>query len=54
MDDRSCVIACFVYNAINIVAWCVLACYFGSWWIALVSIVTQMGINTKQKGGEKT
>lgn len=40
------VIACLVYNAINAVVWCVLACHFGHWWIALFAIITQIGFNT--------
>lgn len=35
-------IACFIYNSFNIVAWCAVACHFGHWWIALFARVTMI------------
>ena len=45
-------IACFLYNAVNIAAWCALACHFGHWWIALFSIATQLTYRERKKESE--
>lgn len=45
--------ACLIYNAINVVAWCMLACHFGHWWIALFPCVTTLTYKEHRKGGEE-
>lgn len=40
---------CFLYNAINVLAWCALAHHFGHWWIALFAVVTQLHYHSERK-----
>lgn len=54
MDDSIDMMACLAYNAINVIAWCALACHFGHWWIALFAVITQMSLHTERKERERT
>ena len=49
MDDSIDMMACLAYNAINVIAWCALACHFGHWWIALFAVITQMSLHRERK-----
>lgn len=45
-------VACILYNVINIIAWGTLAYHFEHWWIALFAVVTQLHYSHKREDKE--